>query len=123
MPKKIDVSMLNDEPKRAELASVLDEKLAPHNITSDIESSWKSLKDSVYESSAEVCGFVKRKHQDWFDESDEEILKLLDTLHCTHKSWIAEKSSSAKKYAYLVAKRASQRRLQRTERVLVEAES
>ena len=111
MPKKIDVSILSDEQKRAELASVLDEKLTPHEITFDIESSWKSLKDSVYESSAEVCGFVKRKHQDWFDESDEEILKLLDTLHCTHTSWIAEKSSSAKKHAYLDAKRASQRRL------------
>lgn len=111
MPKKIDVSVLNNEPKRAELSSALDEKLSSHETTHDIEHTWKSFRDSVYESSAEICGFVKRKHQDWFDESDVEISKLLDTLHTTHKIWTVDKSSSAKKKDYLEAKRVSQRRL------------
>ena len=111
MPKKIDVSVLSDKSKQTELASALDEKLALHETSPDIEHTWKSLRDCVYETSAEVCGFVKRKNQDWFDESDEEIVKLLDALHSSHKSWISDKSSSAKKYAYLEAKRSSQRRL------------
>ena len=111
MPKKIDVKALNDTFKCAALEDAIKEKLSSHEATLDVERTWASLRDSVYECSADVCGFVRRKHKDWFDESNDTVMKLLDTLHSTHRDWIADKASPSKKAAYLQEKRDSQRSL------------
>ena len=47
----------------------------------DIEKAWQELRDATYCASAEVLGFVERKHQDWFDENDQGISVLLDVHH------------------------------------------
>ena len=36
----------------------------------------------------DVLGFIKRKHQDWFDENDKEIEPLLFAMHAAHRDCI-----------------------------------
>ena len=77
----------------------------------DIENMWKSFHDSTLNVATDVLGFVKRKHQDWFEENDEEIEPLLSTMHAAHRDFIGSKQSLALKKTYLECKRAAQKRL------------
>ena len=45
-------------------------------------------------------GPVSRKHQDWFDENDEEIQGLLEEKHETLKAYLSYTSSVSNKVAY-----------------------
>ena len=45
-------------------------------------------------------GPVSRKHQDWFDENDEEIQGLLEEKHQKHKVYLDDTSSVSSKAAY-----------------------
>ena len=45
-------------------------------------------------------GQPSRKHQNWFDENDEEIKLLLEEKHCLHKAHQDDTSSVSKKAAY-----------------------
>ena len=45
-------------------------------------------------------GPVSRKHQDWFDENDEEIQGLLEGKHQKHKAYLSDTSSVSNKAAY-----------------------
>ena len=65
----------------------------------------------MYESSSCVLGFVRRKHQDWFDENDETICDELKHMHDTHRAWIADKNSNLKKSLYKQARSSTQKHL------------
>ena len=45
-------------------------------------------------------GPVSRKHQDWFDENDEEIQGLFEEKHEKHKAYLSNTSSVSNKAAY-----------------------
>ena len=53
----------------------------------------------VHSSAATTIGHPSRKHQDWFDENDEEIKLLLEEKHCLHKAHQDDTSSVSKKAA------------------------
>ena len=46
-----------------------------------------------------------RKHQDWFDENDEEIKLLLEEKHCLHKAHQDDTSSVSKNVCKTVQNR------------------
>ena len=49
------------------------------NLSSeDPEENWTVLQKVVYSSAATTIGHPSRKHQDWFDENEEEIKLLLE---------------------------------------------
>ena len=50
--------------------------------------------------SPSIIGHPSRKHQDWFDENDEEIKLLLEEKHCLHMAHQDDTSSVSKKAAY-----------------------
>ena len=39
----------------------------------DVELQWKTLRMVVYNTAEKVCGKPKRKHQDWFGETDKHL--------------------------------------------------
>ena len=47
----------------------------------DPEENWTVFRDTVHSSAMDSLGPVSRKHQDWFDENDEEIQGLLEEKH------------------------------------------
>ena len=38
----------------------------------------------------------KRKQQDWFDQNDQDILKLIDAKRSAHAAWLIDKNSASK---------------------------
>ena len=65
-----------------------------------IEENWTVFQQVVHSSAATTIGHPSRKHQDWFDENDEEIKLLLEEKHCLHKAHQDDTSSVSKKAAY-----------------------
>ena len=49
---------------------------APHEQR-DVESEWESFLSAFGSTGEEVLGFKKKKHRDWFDESDKDVQALL----------------------------------------------
>ena len=47
----------------------------------DPEENWTVFRDTVHSSAIDSLGPVSRRHQDWFDENDEEIQGLLEEKH------------------------------------------
>ena len=43
----------------------------------ETENNWAELRQQVSEAALETLGTMKRHHQDWFDENDDEIEALL----------------------------------------------
>ena len=100
LPKRINVAPLKLMEKREELRSNLENALDAVEITEDIESSWSRFRDVVYDSSLKTLGFPVRRHQDWFDDNNEEVKILISQMHDIHKAWINDKKSSVKHQSY-----------------------
>lgn len=113
--RRLDVSRLSIPDVKHQLQRKLDETLAS-NPESNVDqptchSEWEAIKNATYKAAAEVLGMQVRKHQDWFDEQDDEACALLDDMHKTHLAWINDKNSQAKKSVYTKARQAAQTRL------------
>ena len=113
--KKLNVKALGCPIKAKELMGKLERCSDVDNMLTagvqDIEEIWSKFRDTTYSAAAEVLGFVKRKHQDWFDENDVEIHVLLKDLHESHRKLIADKQSSKNRNAYQAIKHTTQRHL------------
>ena len=55
---------------------------------------------AVHSSAATTLEHPSRKHQDWFDEKDDEIQKLLEEKHRLHNAHQDDTSSVSKKAAF-----------------------
>ena len=53
-----------------------------YNVT--INNKWETRCENVYHTFIDTLGHTTRKHQDWFDENDDEILSLLDERRRTY---------------------------------------
>ena len=75
-------------------------RLDAMELTSDdLEENWTVFRDTVHSSAMDSLGPVSRKHQDWFDENDEEIQGLLEEKHEKHKAY-SDTNSVFNKAAY-----------------------
>ena len=66
----------------------------------DIESNWTALKDFVYSTALYHLSHNMCKQQDWFDENNTEIHKLLDDKYWAHQAYQNDTLSQSKKDAY-----------------------
>ena len=80
IPMRIDVSKLGDLQVRKDLENAFE------NVNFD--GKWEQFKDTVYETSADVLGFRKRKHQDWFDDNSVEVDRLLKYRNDTYQKFL-----------------------------------
>ncbi|GFR82751.1 hypothetical protein ElyMa_004107000 [Elysia marginata] len=79
-----------------ELADSLDEKSKHIEITGNTEETWSRFRDTVYAAAGESLGPNKRKHQDWFDENNEEIIRMLEEKNRLFRAYFNDKSPSRK---------------------------
>ena len=95
------VSKLNHDSMRQAFINDISNQLGAMNLSSeDPEENWTVFQKVVHSSAATTIGHPSRKHQDWFDENDEEIKLLLEEKHCLHKAHQDDTSSVSKKAAY-----------------------
>ena len=96
--KKLNIRGLKDagiaEDLCAHITIKLEEDHATSPPTDDLEVLWSRLRNTTYEASLSVLGTLKRKHQDWFDDNDQQIQHLLKEMHLKHKAWLSDKTSN-----------------------------
>lgn len=93
--KPLNTDALRDHDKRQELRSNISEKITQELDLNNasLDDLWDKLKPILRESSAEVLGFKRRNHQDWFDEHFPDIQVLLGDLHEAHAQWLSNRAS------------------------------
>jgi len=110
--KRLNINKLKINGSASELASELDNKLADLQLnTPDIETNWTNFKEIVHATALEVLGPTTKKHQDWFDENDEEISALMQEkikLYAIHQQ---DPQSVSKKDAFTNIRRTIQTKL------------
>ena len=100
-PKRLDVSKLNKDSMRQDCLTDICNQLDAMNLSSeDPEENWTVFHKTVLSSAASTLGHPSRKHQDWFDENDDEIQRLLEEKHRLLKAHQDDTSSVSKKAAY-----------------------
>ena len=91
VPKRLDVSKLKQDSKRQAFINDICSRLDAVELCSDDpEENWTVLRDTVHSSAMDSLRPVSRKHQDWFDENDEEIQVLLEEKHQKHKAYLSD---------------------------------
>ena len=111
--KKLDIAKLSSPQLKENFAEQMEKAMDSCDVTDDIETSWKSLRDTIYDTSANLLGFVKRKHQDWFDENDQETSALIQSMHQSHLKYMNNKRSKRLKKQYFSTKASVQKRLRK----------
>lgn len=104
--KKLDLEKLKVPAVCQAFQQTMDEVLAADDTVE-----WSGFKHAVYNTAANVLGFRQKQHQDWFDDQDEEVCRLLDIMHATHLAWINNKNDRSKKDLYCRARSAAQKKL------------
>ena len=95
--RKFDVSRLKCTGIQSELQEKLCELLPALPVDTDTaEHAWTVFRDAVLSAAETALGFCKRKHQDWFDQTDQDILTLIDAKRSAHAAWLSDKNSASK---------------------------
>ena len=82
VPKRLDVSKLKQDSKKQAFINEICSRLDALELRSDDpEENWTIFRDTVHSSAMDSLGPVSRKHQDWFDENDDEIQGVLEEKH------------------------------------------
>ena len=99
-PKRLDVSKLNqDSMRQAFLTDICNQLDAVSLSSENPEENWTVFHKTVHFSAATTLGHPYHKHQDWFDENDDEIQRLLEEKYRLHKAQQDDTSSVSKKAA------------------------
>ena len=95
--RKFDVSRLKCTGIQSELQEKLCELLPALPVDTDTaEHAWTVFRDAVFSAAETALGFCKRKHQDWFDHKDQDILTLIEAKRSAHAAWLSDKNSASK---------------------------
>ena len=101
MPNSLDVSKLKQASKRQAFINDICGRLdALKHSSEDVDENCTVFRDTVHFSVMDSLGPVFRKHQDWFDENDKNIQRLLEEKHQKHKAYLCNTSSASSKTAY-----------------------
>ncbi|KAL6488465.1 hypothetical protein MHYP_G00022060 [Metynnis hypsauchen] len=93
-----NIEKLKNPFTRERFASSLDDSLASHGpLTGDATQQWDQFKTLVKDTAQTVLGSKKRVHQDWFDENDEDISRLLAEKQKAFTAWQNDLSSTSKR--------------------------
>ena len=68
-PEKLNISKLSNPDTKQLLVNSFDQiqQIA----------SWESFRDDMYSRAADVLGFAQKKHQNWFDDNNQDIQNLI----------------------------------------------
>ena len=88
--KKLNVSKLADSEMQKVLMAHMETNMMNLSYNDTINNEWETLCEKVYKTSVDTLGHTTRKHQDWFDENDVEIVSLLEERRRTHDAFLSQ---------------------------------
>uniref|UniRef100_H3ABH8 Reverse transcriptase domain-containing protein n=1 Tax=Latimeria chalumnae TaxID=7897 RepID=H3ABH8_LATCH len=98
---------------RDELKQELEENLSVYLWEKRTPSEkWSQFKEIVTETAKTVLGLKKRVHQDWFDENEDVIIKILNEKQNAFVDWQDDPTSTSKKDRFKHLQRKAQFQLQ-----------
>ena len=77
MQRRLKIEQLKQKDIKTNFQLLLNENLHAE-YPDDVEQHWSILKTAMLSACQETNGFLKRKHQDWFDENNAEIQSVRD---------------------------------------------
>ena len=92
---RLGTGALKDQKIKKKLREEMDEKLEHWDAEcDDLEQKWFDLRKKVFLTASSVLEKQGQKHQDWFEEHNEHLLKLIEekdkarqaTMHCNTRS-------------------------------------
>ncbi len=93
---KFNVEALNNPVIKECFQETLEQNI-PAELPENIEDHWKILKSSIIDSCKSVIGTKKHKSQDWFDENNEEIGRLLEEVRKSLRDYLRHKTEEKRK--------------------------
>nr|VZI47838.1 unnamed protein product [Spirometra erinaceieuropaei] len=92
------------------IAAAADDAAAAAAENTSVENRWCQLRDTVQSTALAVLGRAPRQHQDWFDDNDAAIRKLLAEKNRLHKAYV-DHPTEDNKAAFYRSRRQLQQRL------------
>ena len=82
---KLNIQQLKCSDVQSQLQHHLNATLEQLDLpNTNAEVGWAILQDITFRAAADVLGFVKRSHKDWFDENVSQIKSLLYSMAAAH---------------------------------------
>ena len=109
--RRYDVSKLSNPNTKAAYEERVTANLASRQTTSNLEDDWASIRCALTDAAENTIGHSKKKSQDWFDENDIEISRLIDEKRKARLAADQDTRSRHKKARYHELKRLCQSKL------------
>ena len=94
--KKFNLTPFEDRNLTKMFQQKLGEKL-PETIPSSVKEHWDQLKTAITSTCTDTLGTKKRKHQDWFDDNDEQLQQLIDKKRKAFVALQSDQKSASKR--------------------------
>ena len=99
---KINTNLLKNDVKSTELRNNITAKLLTNQRSSnnqnlpDVTEEWADFSKTLYDTTTETLGFLKKRHQDWFDDNDAAIAKLVFEKNSAHNNFLSKPTRANK---------------------------
>lgn len=112
--KKVNCGLLsNTQHREAYMEAVI---TGLHNVSDgDLDHTWSQIADTVRSAGLDALGTSRKRHRDWFDESDQQVKELLRTKNAAHNAAISHPNSSYLRRKFAEVRAETQRRLREIE--------
>ncbi|XP_036389460.1 deleted in malignant brain tumors 1 protein-like [Megalops cyprinoides] len=101
---KLNLERLGDISTQQQFQAVLSAEL-PKQYPAHTETHWDMLRSAIIDTCKNILGYKTKKHQDWFDENDQEIQLInikrqafiiwQNDIHCRRKRTVRAKAKTA----------------------------
>ena len=96
----LNITKLKDIPTKQSFVEALDEQFDAILLDEqNMKAAWITLQDTIYCTAMECLGPSTRRHRDWFDENDAEVMDLIRKKHIAHLAHLHNPQFTTKKDA------------------------
>ena len=78
----------------AKLGTMTDQPLSRTVTPPDVSEERAALSMALYDTSAETLGFMKKRRQDWFNENNAAIVRIVAEKNQAHNNYLSRPSQS-----------------------------
>ena len=107
--KRLCIQSLSAVSTKTKLSDCITDALQRNPPKQNPTEEWENIRDIANRSAVECLGYTRTKHKDWFDEQDNKIKPLLNTLHQKHDAWTEDRSDLQKQNNYHLYKQKAKR--------------